>query len=573
MSLLRNYIASLARPFRRRRFTTARPAFEETRALKPCVFARCRVCGWNVRFGISTISIAFYRLFCKVLSGFPLLHSVFPLSLQRYFYVVENSTSISLFSHLLAYACGKLPNFDIVITRHERGNIMNSHAVWQSVLGEIEVSIPSSSFSAWFTQTELEIDSEKEATIIAPNIFVKAQLEKKFASEIITGLKKNGLPVENVHFAIKTGKRSPRVTREIVKNKSDQVEELLISHDKKANPGNLNPKYTFDNFIVGSSNDLAHAACQAVASNPGTKYNPLYLYGGAGLGKTHLMQAVGNEILRRQSSARVLYTTIETFYKDYLESVRFKKQGYADKYRNVDVLIVDDMQFIAGKEKSQEEFFHTFNELHQNNKQIIISSDKPPKSIPTLTDRLRSRFEWGMAIDIQMPDYETRCAIINAKAAISGITLTPDVVEYLATNFKTNIRELEGALNQLLAYSEMQAITPDAEIAEGLLGNIKRVRPHHITAKQIIEKTARHFGVDAKDMCSAKRDKYIMQPRQIAMYLLRSELKMSFPKIAQELGRKDHTTAMHSIDKITKESMVNVIVREQINDVREKLYG
>lgn len=450
---------------------------------------------------------------------------------------------------------------------------MNSHTIWQSVLGEIEISIPSSSFSAWFTQTELEIESDHEATVVAPNIFVKAQLEKKFASEIISGLKKNGLALESVNFAIKSGKRTARVNREVEEVKpKQQVEELLIQTNKKPNPGNLNPRYTFDNFIVGSSNDLAHAACQAVASNPGTKYNPLYLYGGAGLGKTHLMQAVGNEILRRQPSARVLYTTIETFYKDYLESVRFKKQGYADKYRNVDVLIVDDMQFIAGKEKSQEEFFHTFNELHQNNKQIIISSDKPPKSIPTLTDRLRSRFEWGMAIDIQMPDYETRCAIINAKAEQSGVSLENDVVEYLATNFKTNIRELEGALNQLLAYSEMQAITPDAEIAEGLLGNIKRARPHHITAKQIIEKTARHYGIEVKDMCSARRDKYIMLPRQIAMYLLRSELKMSFPKIAQELGRKDHTTAMHSVEKITKESMVNISIREQINDVREKLY-
>lgn len=450
---------------------------------------------------------------------------------------------------------------------------MNSHTIWQSVLGEIEVNIPSSSFNAWFPQTELEIESDSEVTIIAPNIFVKAQLEKKFANEITAGLQKYGLQLTSVRFAIKSGKKSPRISREASsESPAQQVEELLIQPGKRTNPGNLNPRYTFDNFIVGSSNDLAHAACQAVASSPGTKYNPLYLYGGAGLGKTHLMQAVGNEILRRQPSARVLYTTIETFYKDYLESVRFKKQGYADKYRNVDVLIVDDMQFIAGKEKSQEEFFHTFNELHQNNKQIIISSDKPPKSIPTLTDRLRSRFEWGMAIDIQMPDYETRCAIINAKAGLSGVSLDTEVVEYLATNFKTNIRELEGALNQLLAYAEMQAITPDAETAEGLLGNIKRARPHHITSRQIIERTAKHFGVEVKEMCSARRDKHIMLPRQIAMYLLRSELKMSFPKIAQELGRKDHTTAMHSVEKITKESMVSVSIREQINDVREKLY-
>lgn len=455
------------------------------------------------------------------------------------------------------------------------GNFRDSHAIWQSVLGEIEVSISSSMYTMWFTNTKLEINSDSDVTIVVSNIFVKENIKKRYFELIRSCLNKHGLNISTINVDVDSSKRVSKTNRDTAREapaRKQPVEELLIQPGKKLNPGNLNPRYTFDNFIVGSSNDLAHAACQAVATNPGTKYNPLYLYGSAGLGKTHLMQAVGNEILRRQPSARVLYTTIETFYKDYLESVRFKKQGYADKYRNVDVLIVDDMQFIAGKEKSQEEFFHTFNELHQNDKQIIISSDKPPKSIPTLTDRLRSRFEWGMAIDIQMPDYETRCAIINAKAGLSGITLESDVVEYLATNFKTNIRELEGALNQLLAYAEMQAITPDAETAEGLLGNIKRARPHHITAKQIIDKTARHYGIEVKDMCSARRDKYIMLPRQIAMYLLRSELKMSFPKIAQELGRKDHTTAMHSVEKITKESLVNVSIREQINDVREKLY-
>ena len=257
---------------------------------------------------------------------------------------------------------------------------------------------------------------------------------------------------------------------------------------------------------------------------------------------------------------------------EFLDYIRFKKKGFSDKYRNVDVLIVDDMQFIAGKEKTQDEFFHTFNDLHQNNKQIIISSDKPPKSIPTLTDRLRSRFEWGMAIDIQMPDYETRCAIVKAKASLSGTELESGVVEYLAANFKTNIRELEGALNRLLAYADMQGFVPDVAAAESVLGDMKRVRPQHITAKQIIDRTARYFNLDPKDMCSARRDKFIVQPRQIAMYLLRSELKMSFPKIAQELGRKDHTTAMHSVEKITKESLTNQLVREQINDVKDKLY-
>lgn len=448
---------------------------------------------------------------------------------------------------------------------------MNSQAIWQGVLGEIEVSIPPSSFSTWFKSTELDIISDDEVAVLSPNPFVLTQLEKRYYQRIADGLKRNGLIVSTIHFRPKkTAARKQRLSRD--EPNSTTAAQPIIKQAKKS-ATNLNPRYTFDNFIVGSSNDLAHAACQAIAANPGTKYNPLYLYGGSGLGKTHLMQAVGNEIIKRQPSARVLYTTTETFVSEFLDSIRFKKKGFSDKYRNVDVLIVDDMQFIANKEKTQDEFFHTFNDLHQHDKQIIISSDKPPKSIPTLTDRLRSRFEWGMTIDVQMPDYETRCAIITAKAGLSDVELSADVVEYLATNFKTNIRELEGALNQLLAYAEMQNITPDAETAEGLLGNIKRSRPQHITAKQIIDKTARHFGVEVRDVCSPKRDKYIMQPRQIAMYLLRSELKMSFPKIAQELGRKDHTTAIHSVDKISKEMLISVNVREQINDIRDKLYA
>ena len=451
---------------------------------------------------------------------------------------------------------------------------MNYERIWQAVLGEIELSVPHSSFTTWFSSTEL-IDTEGgRAVVQVANIFIKAQLEKKFRTPILEMLKKSNVDVSSVVFQVKVtnGKRRAAVNRDIVEDTLPERNVDLFKPSKKSSTTNLNPRYTFDNFIVGSSNDLAYAASRAVADHPGQKYNPLFLYGGAGLGKTHLMQAIGNEIIRKQPKARVLYTTTEAFVNEFLEYIRFKKQGFSEKYRNVDVLIVDDMQFIAGKEKTQDEFFHTFNDLHQNDKQIIISSDKPPKSIPTLTDRLRSRFEWGMAIDIQMPDYETRSAIITAKASQSGMELDPAVVEYLATNIKTNIRELEGALNQLLAYSEMSNITPDGAIAEGMVANVKKTRPHHITAKQVVDKTARYFQLDPKDICSARRDKYIVVPRQIAMYLLRSELKLSFPIIAKELGRKDHTTAMHSVEKITKESKLDMMIREQINDIRERLY-
>lgn len=262
----------------------------------------------------------------------------------------------------------------------------------------------------------------------------------------------------------------------------------------------------------------------------------------------------------------------EIFNQEFLDSIRFKKQDFSSRYRNVDVLIVDDMQFIAGKEKTQEEFFHTFNDLHQNNKQIIISSDRPPKEIPTLTERLRSRFEWGMSIDIQMPDFETRCAIIEAKADQSQSKLNSEVTQFLADIFRTNVRELEGSLNQLLAYSEMRSIPADIELAKALFLDKKSTRPKHLTSKQIITKTARQFQIEIDQICGSCRSKHIVVPRQIAMYLLRSELHMSFPKIATELGRKDHTTAIHSVEKIEKEIKIDPILREQVNAIRGVLY-
>lgn len=456
------------------------------------------------------------------------------------------------------------------------------HALWQSVLGEIELSVSHATFTTWFKNTEL-VDSNDAGVVIAvPNIFAKKQFEVKFNDQIKSVLAKNGVTATNITYTITTSGKKTRVNRETTVAEARPSADSLISAPVEntytqnaplVGLGNLNPRYTFDTFIVGSSNDLAYTASQAVAENPGVKYNPIYLYGGVGLGKTHLMQAIGNEILKTKPGTRVLYISSETFVNEFLDYVRFKKKGFADKYRNVDVLIVDDMQFIAGKEKTQEEFFHTFNHLHQNNKQIIISSDKPPKSIPTLTERLRSRFEMGMTIDVQMPDFETRCAILTAKASLSGVELGQETVEYLATNIKTNIRELEGALNQLLAYAEMRGIAPDISTAEGLLGNVRHSRPQHITSKQIIERTAKHFQLKVEEVCSAKRDKHIVVPRQIAMYLLRSELHLSFPKIAGELGRKDHTTAIHSVEKIEKAIKLDFIIREQVASIREKLYA
>ncbi len=458
------------------------------------------------------------------------------------------------------------------------------HALWQSVLGEIELTVSSAAFKTWFINTELLQNNSEEVVIAVPNIFTQTQFEGKYNDLIKKVLEKNGAKPEKITYSITMSGKKTRVNREVTLQEDQPTADDLISRPTAKSgklgfstptnqSGGLNPRYTFDNFIVGSSNDLAYTASQAVAANPGTKYNPLYLYGGVGLGKTHLMQAVGNEIIKTNPGARILYISSETFVNEFLDHIRFKTKGFSDKYRNVDVLIVDDMQFIAGKEKTQEEFFHTFNHLHQNNKQIIISSDKPPKSIPTLTERLRSRFEMGMTIDIQMPDFETRCAILTAKAALSGVELNHETVEYLANNIKTNVRELEGALNQLLAYAEMRGIEPDVTTAEGLLGNVRRSRPQHITSKQIIDRTAKHFQVPVEEICSPKRDKYIVVPRQIAMYLLRSELHLSFPKISAELERKDHTTAIHSVEKIEKAIKLDYVIREQVASIREKLYA
>lgn len=447
-----------------------------------------------------------------------------------------------------------------------------NQAIWQAVLGEIETSVSHAVFMTWFKPTELVIHPDGSFSIAVSNVFAKQQFEAKFDTQIIAALQKNGVQVTSVEYVIKTDNPKKRPNNESSAPLSEMVAARPSAKPARRRNENLNPKYTFDNFVVGSSNDLAFAAGQAVAKYPGEKYNPIFIYGGAGLGKTHLIQAIGNEIRRAKTDMSVLYVSSETFVSEFLDAVQFKKKGFADKYRSVDVLIVDDIQFIAGRQATQEAFFHTFNHLHQANKQIILSSDKPPKSIPTLTERLRSRFEWGMSIDIQMPDYETRIAIVRTKAALSGVELSEETAEYLAKNINTNIRELEGALNQLLAFCEVRGLAPDVETASGLLGNVKQSRPHHLTPKQIVDKTARYFQLDTKEILSAKRDKHIVVPRQIAMYLLRSELHLSFPRIAAELGRKDHTTAIHSVEKIEKAIKLDFIIREQVVDIREKLY-
>lgn len=468
-----------------------------------------------------------------------------------------------------------------------------SATLWQAVLGEIELSLSRGNFITWFKNTQLLQQTDEAVVIGVANIFIKHHLERKYNALIMETLTKNGITPQRIEYKIaaipKTTQTKPASPTALLDSStpppSSQPVFQPVRTQPVAGPGQavntlthnyrqgLNERYVFETFIVGSGNELAYAACQAVASQPGTKYNPLFLYGGVGIGKTHLIQAVGNAVLAKNPNASIVYASTEQFVQEFVDALRYKKTtDFAKHYRGADVLIVDDMQFIAGKEKIQEEFFHTFNALHQANKQIIISSDKPPREIPTLEERLQSRFAMGMTIDMQIPDFETRCAIIQTKAHTNSFELPPDVVEFLAHLVQTNIRELEGALNQLLAFCEMREIQPDIQIATSLLGSTKS-RPKHINARQIIERTARHFQVSVDDILGPKRDKDIVVPRQIAMYMLRSELHMSFPKIAHELGRKDHTTAMHSVEKIVKESQLDSELRETLQSLKDRLYA
>ncbi len=464
---------------------------------------------------------------------------------------------------------------------------MQQGALWQAVLGEIELSISRGNFVTWFKNTSLLETGDERLVVGVPNVFIKQQLERKYGDLIAETLKRigqqHGIKVNIIEYKITAAPAAKQLSAPAADMPDGQVSNEAARTAAPAHvPGNslshsgrqgLNDRYTFENFVVGSSNELAFAACQAVAARPGTKYNPLFLYGGVGIGKTHLLQAVGNVIAGRNADAKVLYISTEQFVREFVDALRSRKTAaFASHYRTADVLIVDDVQFIAGKEKMQEEFFHTFNSLHQANKQIIISSDKPPKDIPTLEDRLRSRFAGGMSIDMQIPEFETRCAIVQSKSLAHEITLDPEVVEYLATNIQTNIRELEGALNQLLAFCEMRGLEPTLAVASSLL-NVSKTRPKHLSAKQIIERTARHFQIPLDDIVGPKRDKDIVVPRQIAMYMLRNELHLSFPKIAKELGRKDHTTAIHSVDKIEKESRTDPSLRLAITEIREHLYA
>lgn len=432
--------------------------------------------------------------------------------------------------------------------------------LWQESLKLIKAELTDVSFNTWIKTIEPVTIKEDTIILCVPNDFTKGILESRYTNLVANAIKK----VSSKDYSIKFIMES-EIDRYIDKTKKE-------SEQYDSSPM-LNPKYTFDTFVIGNSNRFAHAASLAVAEAPAQAYNPLFIYGGVGLGKTHLMHAIGHYILSQNSNTKVLYVTSEKFTNELINSIRDdKNEEFRNRYRNIDVLLIDDIQFIAGKERTQEEFFHTFNALHEANKQIIISSDRTPKEIPTLEDRLRSRFEWGLIADIQPPDLETRVAILKKKAEIEGIEIDNDVLLFIANRIESNIRELEGALIRIMAYSSLTNNKLNVAVAEEALKDIiADNKPKPITSELIQEVVAEHFDLKIEDFKSKKRSRPIAYPRQIAMYLCRELTDLSLPKIGDEFGGRDHTTVIHAYDKISQEIEDDPQVKKTIERLYKKI--
>lgn len=447
--------------------------------------------------------------------------------------------------------------------------------LWQDVLEAVKSEVSTTNYAAWFSKTSIVDYDSDQLVISVPNAFTKKQLETQFKPVLDQALVKNRIDPQTLAFELNPQTPKPRRKTSVLADTSQLslgVEPPAKDSVRHRYRQGLNTRYSLDNFVVGSCNDFAYAACEGVLKNLGKKYNPLFIYGGVGTGKTHLIQAVGNQVVKDQPKLRVVYATIEQFVQEFTESIRRKKvESFAHHYRGANVLIIDDIQFIANKEKTQEEFFHTFNILLEAEKQVIISSDKPPEEIPTLESRLCSRFQMGMTVDIQAPDFETCCAIIQTKAQASGLPVDHACTEYLATNFGHNIRELEGAIKKLEAYCEVKKSAINLEAAQAVFEDIVRGRRQRLTPKRIIDHVASYYKLKPEDLTSPNRHQDILGPRQIAMYLIRQELHLSYPKTAASLGRKDHTTAIHSIRKIDRRLADDPQFKQEVKAIRQVL--
>lgn len=447
--------------------------------------------------------------------------------------------------------------------------------IWKDVLAEIEQIVPGAQFSTWFTGSEL--DSAENGTVVigVPNVFKIKQLQVKYNDIIKDALIHNGIEVNSIDYKVSATTKSRNNRNTIPPYPTTNETPATIKESRLINSfqTGLNPQYSLDNFVVCSNNDLAASVARNIIDAPGRKFNPFFLYGGPGLGKTHLVQAIGNELLRRDAGLKILYTPISSFYADFIKSLQNKKgDEFHQKFKKLDVLIIDDFQMIMNKDASQAEFFDIFNDLYQLNKQIIVTSDRLPNQIKSVDERLASRLTWAGAYDLQLPQFEDKCAILKSKAEYRGIEVEDEAIEYLAENVKTNIRDLEGEFERLLAVADLKGMTPLQIINEGYVSASRGKHDKVVSAKQVVDKVAKFYQMTAKEMCSKSRVAHIKNARQVAMYILSKELGMSTPKIATEVGVKDHTTVMHGIKKINEDLKLNFGLRDQISAIREKLY-
>lgn len=453
---------------------------------------------------------------------------------------------------------------------------------WKNVLTEVEQTIPREQFLTWFTGTELISIENGVVTIGVPNVFRIKQMRVKYSDILKTAFKNNNVEVSELKYVVQTSAKPKIKSREVPvkpaapeKMASVAKESLggVVTRGNNLQTG-LNARYTLSNFVIGSNNDLAVSVARSIVDEPGANYNPFFLYGGPGLGKTHLVQAIGNELLMRNPKLKILYAPMSSFYSEFINAVRNSKgDEFHQKFKKLDVLIIDDFQMIVGKERSQNEFFDIFNELYGLNKQIIVTSDRLPDQIKSVDERLASRLVWGGTFDLQMPQFEDKCAILKAKAEFIGVEIEDAAIEYLAENVRTNIRDLEGEFNRLLAMADLKNMTPLEVINEGYVNPAQGARNKAIAPKQVVERVAKFYEMTPKEMCSKSRVAHIKNARQVAMYLLSKELSMSTPKIALEVGVKDHTTVMHGIKKIEGDLKLNFALRDQIAAIREKIYG
>lgn len=442
---------------------------------------------------------------------------------------------------------------------------MDLDGLWQTALGELEVSLSKANFSTWFKNTFIYSFDEGAGEIIigVPNSFHKEWLENKFNPQILKTLLKLDSRTKGLKYKV-ISKTAPAL-------KPASAPALTPSFEKAKDVA-LNSYYTFETFVVGASNRLAHAASKAVAKKPGSVYNPLFLYGGVGLGKTHLMQAIGNTLVLKENNQRVVYATCEKFTNEFIKSVQTGRvTAFKERYRNANVLLIDDIQFLVGKDSTKEEFFHTFNALYQDGRQIVISSDRPPQALLALEDRLVSRFGGGMVADINPPDLETRIAILKQKRKEKAYQCQDEILEFIAEKVQQNIRELEGALTRLMATCQLQAQDPSLDLANQVLGSLWARVQGPVDINKIIGKVADFYGLKNEDLLNKRRDREFVHPRQIAMYLLRHELGYSFPKIGKEL-RRDHTTIMHGCEKIEKEIIQKSGLKQEITLIKSRIY-